>query len=335
MVVAALAFRSGGEDGVLQAVLDAEETAAAGAAQSVRRSLNEGSDDLQQVADALQEEVDDGSVRVDRAATVMRSTVANHERYLALGLAQAGTGRFVLTSPGEPVPAPLGEVPDDDRAVGLLDDGRLVETVPVAGGRDLVVAAVYDPAFLVPAFAPAPLGFAVAHAEGRVVVETGLGLPAAGEDVADRLAGAADRGATSRVELGALGRAVVSAVAPVAGAGPAGRADLVVVVSRDVGTATAASSPAQRRGLLAAGLVAVVSLAVFGLLHLAVVRPVVRLQRDAERVAYGDLSRPVVTDQYDEIGTTSRAFERLRLALIRAKVQEIDVQVERREGSGG
>lgn len=332
VVTAALAFRAGGEAGVVQAVLDAEEAAAAGAAQSVRRSLNEGSDDLQQAADALQEQVDQGTVRADRAATVLRSTVANHQRYLALGLARAADGGFVLTPPGEPLPAPLGEVPDDVRDVRLLEDGRLVETVPVAGDRGLVVAAVYDPLFLVPAFAPPPLGFAVAHADGRVVAETGLGLPAAGEDVGERLERARDRGTTSAVEAGGPARAVVSAVSPVTGVGPAGEAELVVVVSRDVEATSDAGSPALRRGLLAAVLVLLVTAAVYALLHVAVVRPVLALQRDAERVAYGDLSRPVVTDQYDEVGSTSRAFERLRLALIRAQVQEIDVDVDRRDG---
>lgn len=65
----------------------------------------------------------------------------------------------------------------------------------------------------------------------------------------------------------------------------------------------------------------VLALLIFGWLYIVVVWPVSRLQREAERLAYGDLSQNVEVIRYDEIGLIGRALERLRILLIRNRMQ--------------
>jgi HAMP domain-containing protein len=52
-----------------------------------------------------------------------------------------------------------------------------------------------------------------------------------------------------------------------------------------------------------------------------VLRPLALLEDEAERVAYGDLSRSVPVVHFDEVGRIARALERLRLQLIGRRVR--------------
>lgn len=331
-VVGLLAGRDPGQAGVQRAVLDAQEATAVGSAQQVRRSLNEGSDDLLQVARVLSAKEQDDTVPAALAITALRSTAQWHLRYLSLGLVDAATGRTVLGVPGEQPAAPLGRLPDDRRMVQVLDDGRLVESVPIRDRGGLLVAAVYDPAYLYPNLVPRPRAAYVVDDRRRVVAAPGargLNQPLPGAALREAAeAGAATSGALASAAGPSL--ATVLAYAPVEGVGPAGQAGLVVVVVREVSVRDGA--PTFRiGGVLAALLLALVTGALFWWLHVALMQPVLSLQRAAERVGYGDLSRPVVVNRYDEVGRTGRALERLRLALIRAQVQDLDPQGQLRK----
>ena len=68
------------------------------------------------------------------------------------------------------------------------------------------------------------------------------------------------------------------------------------------------------------GILILVALAVFGWIWLRVLRPLALLEDEAERVAYGDLSRAVPVIHFDEVGRIARALERLRLQLIGRRV---------------
>lgn len=326
-IVGLLAGRDPGQAGVQRAVLDAQEATAVGSAQQVRRSLNEGSDDLLQVARVLASQQQGDAVPSELALTALRSTAQWHFRYLALGLVDARTGRTVLGVPGERVAAPLGRLPDDRRVVQVLDDGRLVESVPIRDRGRLLVAAVYDPAFLYPNLVPRPRAAYVVDDRLRVVAAPGArGL---NEPLPEKaLREAAEVGAQTsgaRATTTGPGLSTVLAYAPVEGVGPAGRAGLGVVIVREVSTREGAPT-FRLGGVLAALLLAAVTSGLFWWLHVALMRPVLSLQQAAERVGYGDLSRPVVVDRYDEVGKAGRALERLRLALIRAQVQDLDPQ---------
>jgi HAMP domain-containing protein len=324
-VTGLLAGRDTSQAGVQRAALDAQEALATGVAQQVRRSLNEGVDDLVQAAQALEGDLDDRRALEQHAETVLRATVAAHGRYLTVALVDARTGRSVLGAPGQSPPDPLGELPDDSTVVAVLDDGRIVESAPVGKRSGLVVAAVYDPTFLLPVLRPAPESVSVVDGDQRALTSTtgvAPGSPLEDED----LRRAAQRGEQLS---GTLARRVddvtstVIAYAPVTGVGVAGDAGLAVVLSQVVLVPGAIASY-RVPGVLASLLLGLTAVAVFRWLHVAVVRPVLQLQRTAERVAYGDLSQRVVVDRYDEVGGIARSLERLRLALIRAKVQDLE-----------
>lgn len=325
VVTGLLAGRDTSEAGVQRAALDAQEALATGVAQQVRRSLNEGVDDLRQAAQALEDDLDDRAALEQHAATVLLATVTAHGRYLAVAVVDARTGFSVLGTPGQAPPDPLGELPDDRATVVVLDDGRIVESVPVGEGSGLVVAAVYDPTFLLPALRPAPDSVSVVDGEQRTLSST-TGVAPGGPLGDEDLRRAAERGAQIS---GTLARrldertATVVAYAPVTGVGIAGEAGLAVVLSQPVLT-TGGVASYRVPGVLASLLLGLTAVAVFRWLHVAVVRPVLELQRTAERVAYGDLSQRVVVDRYDEVGGIARSLERLRLSLIRAKVQDLE-----------
>ena len=125
-----------------------------------------------------------------------------------------------------------------------------------------------------------------------------------------------------QVEPGSLGLQEVVSYAPVAGDGPAGDLGWGVVVARSVGSISLPETDARRQGLLFAGLLALFVVVVFGWLYIIVLNPLFRLQREAERLANGDLSHHVEIVRYDEIGLVARALERIRVALIRRRVRK-------------
>lgn len=327
VVYGGLAGRDTTEAGVSHAVLNAQEATAVGSAQQVRRSLNEGIDDLVQAARVLDEDRAAGTVRADRAVTVLRATLEAHNRYASLALVDADTGRTVLGVPGEQPPAPLGRLADSDPQMRVLEDGRIVQSAPVGDGGGLLVAAVYDPAFLLPQLVPRPNGVYVVDEQARALAAlgaVGLGDPLGSSSLRRAAELGRDVTGASASALGAESSTVV-AYAPVEGFGPAGDAGLALVVVRDVPTAGPVASY-RLSGTFAALLLAGVVVLLFRWLHTGVIRPVLDVQREAERIAYGDLSRPVRADRDDEVGRLARSLERLRLALIRADVQDLDIE---------
>ena len=60
-----------------------------------------------------------------------------------------------------------------------------------------------------------------------------------------------------------------------------------------------------------------ISLGTFGWLYAMLLKPLRRLGRDAERLAYGDLREPIEIRRYDEIGLIAHSLERVRLVLLR------------------
>ena len=113
----------------------------------------------------------------------------------------------------------------------------------------------------------------------------------------------------------------VVAYTPVAGGGPGGELGWSVVTARNVKTASLPQSEARREAVVAGVVVALLGTGLMAWLWLVVIRPTLRLQREAERIAYGDLSKPVEIIRYDEIGLASRALERIRVLLIRRRSQ--------------
>jgi methyl-accepting chemotaxis protein len=94
-----------------------------------------------------------------------------------------------------------------------------------------------------------------------------------------------------------------------------------VVATRSVNSFSLPQTEARRHAMLAGAVLGVITVLVFGWLYIVIVSPVMRLQGEAERVAYGDLSKSVRVIRYDEIGLIGRALERVRIGLIRARVR--------------
>jgi HAMP domain-containing protein len=322
---------------VPRAVLDGQQVATSTAAQAVRRSLNEGVDDLAAVATALSHQ------RVTQPSQLrahLLSLADLHDRYRSLYVVD--DRGFVVTQLGSQAhPAVLPPVvtePGMNRALKVTDSEVIAQYAPLAGpgGARWVLAAEYDPAFLRFALdGVLPASAWVLDGDGRTVGATGdftpfqrLGEPAlrrAALQASDNLG----------YELG--GRAThqqgVVAWAPAAGTGPAGSLGLGVVSARDLGTIVLPQTQAREQALLFGVLLLATSLGVFGWLYAMLIRPLQRLAQEAERLAYGDLRRPVEIRRYDEIGLMGRSLEHMRLVLLRQRMQPpADVGTKGRAG---
>ena len=288
-------------------------------ADSIRRGVNEGVDDLDQLA----REIDlgtDPALLVERFATL-------HGRYESVYVISPGGS--VKASAGTVPPAPeLLEDRDLDE-IGMhvvLENGAttILQYAPVPDSTDTVVAH-YSPVFLRLAMSVAAPGDAwLVTDDGRVI--SGLGGAAPGTllgrgDLASaaRRAGAG-RSGTAVPEGGALSRDVV-AWAPVRGVGLAGNRDWGVVTVKRVDAAGLGAPTRRAQAVGFAALLAITAAALFLWLRNVILKPLLTLQREAERLAYGDLSAAVPVERYDEIGMTARALERMRVLLIRHRMR--------------
>lgn len=294
-------------------------------AQSVRRGVNEGVDDVEQLAREL--DGVGGLGASDDTATLLQRFVEVHGRYDAAYVVDEE--RRVLAAAGTASPAP--EVLPDRvfEDVGLhleLKEGvaTIAQFAPMAEpGRSVV--AHYNPVFVRAAMGVAAPGDAWLVTRDGLVI-TGLGTAAPGTRLSradlDRAAvrAGAGRDGASVVTGGALSRDVL-AWTPVRGVGFAGNQDWGVVTLRRVDAAGlgAPTRRAQAVGLAAA--LALTAIALFVWLRNVILRPLLDLQQEAERLAYGDLSAPVSVERYDEIGMTARALERIRVLLIRHRMR--------------
>lgn len=323
-----LVGRDRGQEGVSESIIVAQERAAETAAQFFRRNVNEGVADLTTAAAQLT-----AAPAADLEGT-LQQMLASQERWTSLA-AIDGSGS-VLASVGNDEASRFVDVDvNSDAGITVAEsDGRilLVSYSPLVrpNAPPMVLIGVSDQLILDVSLAagqPGPI-YAVDE-EGRVLAA--YGLPS---EVAvlpdDELREAAGRGSSGSV--GAAVPEVVDGVArvvswaPVAGQGPSGSLGWAVVAERSVDELANPDARYRTPGMVFGGMLILVALAVFGWIWLRVLRPLALLENEAERVAYGDLSRPVPVVHFDEVGRISRALERLRLQLIGRRVREAEPQ---------
>lgn len=287
--------------------------------QSIRRGVNEGLDDVHQLAKELE--------AVGDSSTLLQRFVEVHGRYEAVYLLDAQ--RRVLAASGTRAPRPdlLADRRLDQIGMHLdLRDGvaTIAQYAPV-GRSGRTVVAHYSPVYIRFAMSVASPGEAwLVTRDGLVIAGSGAGATGTriGRGDLDRVArqAGAGRDGTSVVTGGALSRDVISWT-PVRGPGIAGSRDWGVVTVRRVDAAGLGAPVRRTRAVALAGGLALAAIALFTWLRTVVLKPLVELQREAERLAYGDLSAPVSIQRYDEIGMTARSLERIRVLLIRHRMR--------------
>ena len=372
LAIVLLVGRSAGDRlQVPRTILDYHEAVARDGAQSVRRGVNEGVNDLEQLAlvlDATEAAQDAATRRVTfrnlrelaealrrpgggvgaGLTRVLQSVAAVHGRYQSIYVL-AGDRRVIAHAGGEPLPQSLRPSPPF-KGPGMQDaqrtslgivliqqyapllgrrssvriKGRYVPFVG-RGQRSLTLVGHYDPRFMGFALESARPGDAwVVNRDGRVIGALGSAprfttLPRrALREAARRATGGASG---TIVTGGSIDREEVIGFSPVAGPGPAGQFGWSVVTARTVASFALPQTDARRHALLAGFALALTALLVFGWIYIIVLRPLLALQGEAERLVFGDLSRSVQIMRYDEIGLIARALERLRITLIRQRVQ--------------
>ena len=331
LAAALLIGRRNDEVQVPQAILDNQEVITQSAAQSVRRSANEGVDDLAAFSSTLAP-IDPN--RVTSLAGPLEGAARIHSRYLGLYTIDEQGEVVSAAGKGRPVPDPLRFV--DPFAEAGMGNAAKVEGSPLPiilqyaplprqGGQARAVIGEYDPSFFRFPLSVADPGEAwLVTGGGRVIGSRG-GFTAFQELPRRPLREAAARAAQGEsgttVVPGSLGRQEIVAFAPVSGIGPAGELGWSVVTARSVDSISLPETNARRQGIIVAIVIALTTAVVFGWFWIFVLRPLFRLQSEAERIAYGDLSRNVEVIRYDEIGLIARALERTRVLLVRQRVQ--------------
>ncbi len=324
--------RSSNNNEVPQIVVENQEDITRNAAQSVRRSLNEGVSDLTAFSRIVESSGSTGSL-----AEPLQVTASVYGRYVGIGVVN-DQGQILAQTGATPRPDLLDTVApfksagmQDALRVKGVNEPIVLQFAPLTPekGRARAVVGQYDASFFrFPLEAAGEADVWLVNQEGRVIgsrqgFTAFQGLPEsylreAAEQAADGLSGAL-------VVPGSLGRQQVVAFSPVNGVGPAGQLGWSVITARSVQSLSLPVQDLRRQGLLASAILGLLTIVIFGWLWLMVLRPVFRLQKEAERVAYGDLSRPVEIIRYDEVGLVARSLERIRILLIRRRVQG-DVQ---------
>lgn len=342
LAAALLIGRTGNNVQVPQTVLNYQETVTQSAAQTVRRGANEGVEDLESFSATLSPVLPDDGEESAGLTEPLRGVAQVQERYLQL---------YVINEQGEIVANAANEeerdlsydpleIVDPFQNTGMSfawqDEQASVPiilqyaTLPTQEGPDRAVVGWYDPAFFEYSLETAGAGEAWLVNERGQVIGARQGFTAFQE-----LPRQALREAAARAADGESGTTVVSdspstpeivSFAPVAGGGPAGSLDWSVVTARSVNSISLPETNARRQGLTIAAITALGAVVIFGWLWLQVLRPLFKLQREAERLAYGDLSRGVEVVRYDELGLTARALERIRILLVRRRIQGEDQQ---------
>ncbi len=336
LAAALLVGRTENDTEVPQALLNSQETLTQSASQSVRRSANEGVDDLQAFSSSLRPFLATDTAESTELTEALRGLAQVQNRYLQLYVID-DQGEVLANSADEgddPAYDPLGIVDPFEEA--LMSRARQVEETPVPvilqhaplpeqDGQRRAVIGWYDPAFFrFPLQTAGPGEVWLVDDQGRVIGAR-QGFTAFQElprqSLRDAAAQAADgRSDTAVVSANPSSPEIIS-FAPVAGEGPSGSLGWSVVTSRSVDDVSLPQTNARRQGLTIAAVIALAAIVVFGWLWLQVLRPLFKLQREAERIAYGDLSRGVEVVRYDEVGLTARALERIRILLVRRRIQ--------------
>ncbi len=317
---------------VPRGLLDVQQQLAADAAQDVRRSVNEGVADVAGFGRVLRTTgaaSATGGIRLQQPPAAFR---ASHPRYLSVSLLDrrgdtlAHSGDPALPDAPSPAQRALPE-PIVTPARPGPDGTPVMYQLAPASARGTVrgVVARYDPAFLrFPLEGVQPGAAWLVDRSGRVVGSLGetarmTPLPRPPLQRAARAAAAGRTGAFSAG--GSSDTQDVIAYAPVSGIGPADELGWSVVTSRSVSTLVLPEVEARNEAFLIGVVLALLTLVIFGWLYIVILRPIARLQREAERLAFGDLSKSVEVVRYDEIGLIARSLERVRVLLIRRRVQ--------------
>lgn len=320
--------RVAGPDDIPDLVLTQQEAVAREAAQSVRRGLNEGVDDLSQLGSTLARL----GVPLDAGLEpVLAATRTIHGRYSALYLMTGPTQIAVQHGTGADLS--LLETPppyDEPGAHDVVETpGGLVLPLysPIIGADDAEATVVghYDVAFLRFALEPVLPGDAwVVAPSGRVLATSGGSgtleeLPS--QDLREAAVAAGGGGSGAKTGGGGVATDQVTAWAPITGPGPGGQLGLGIVTARSVESLALPSTEVRRAGQLGGITLALVILVVFAWLYASLIAPIFTLNREADRIALGDLTKPVAVRRYDEVGLISRALERIRVELIRRRAQ--------------
>ncbi len=309
-------------------VLDYQEALTVEIAQSIRRSVNEGSNDVRVLAGSLGVAIDAGAPRDGaEAEALFRGFSAIHGRYRALALLDDGGNRLLEVGGTLHTEERVRDLPVQDSAVSKVvaaqDDALVIALTSPVPGTDLTVWAEYDPAFLRFSLETARPGEAwVLDDEGRVIA-TATGADSLTELPRRTLREQADKavGGASGVSVlgGSFEELEVVGYSPVSGSGPTGAMGWSVVTTRTVRSLPTPGTSARRQAVLFALLLAIMTATIFGWLLIVVIRPIIQVQQEAERIAFGDLAKPVKVERYDEIGLLGRALERTRVLLIRRR----------------
>jgi hypothetical protein len=327
---------TGGTVAVSRPVIDDQAVMTQEAAQSVRRSLNEGVDDLAEAA-AFVGGLNALSAGAPDQATLrstLESLASTHDRYVSLYVLRTDGG--VLLSLGtQPRPDLLVTGPPFDRPgmeVAFGADGRPViaqfAPIPGSAGGGLALVGLYDPTFLqFPLGGFGPGNEWIVDQHGRVVVTAppGSSVPPI---PANSLNEAQGRGIAGDTDATVVGNEFLLGFAPVQGAGPAGSTGWVVMSSRRVAELPLPQFEARRQGLVFGLALLTLTLLVFAWLYVVLIAPILSVQREAERLAFGNLAEGVNVVRYDEIGLIARSLERIRILLIRRRVQPVPPQEE-------
>ena len=320
--------RHGGR--VPDAVVAQQRSVTENAAQSLRRSVNEGVVDLEELA-AMLELIGRYDYATLREAADRFSDI--HARYEAVYIMNAG-GTVLASAGGEARPDLLRGDRPFRRAD--MDDAQLVDTdliipqyaavglcpPPPSGmalaepcGHRGAVVGHYRSQFLLDALGGLELGRAwlVNHRGQVLAAPAGVGvLEQLPRPALAQAAAAAARGEAGAFRAGSGDGIEVIAFAPVSGFGPSGQLGWSVVTVRPVEEFIGA-----RRGAAAIGLglaISVVTVFIFGWLWIAFIRPLDQLEFDADRIAHGDLESHVDIHRHDEIGLVARSLERIRIS---------------------
>lgn len=287
---------------------------ASATAESVRKGLDEAVDDLAVLADVLDERDE------SQWARLMADFVELHDRYPVVYVLDEDRAPSHVAGTGSPRPAQVPDpLPQSPGLAAPVDAGQtpvLQAWVPLeaADGTRRLLVGRYEARFFGVALSQLAPGTAyLVDADRRVVgATTGFlafeALPAMLDDPAQRVLEGPDW-------VGDVEGRVVRTASAVRGESPAGRLGLAVVSGVDVRSLALPSYEARRLMVLVSSLAALLSLLSFFWFYLAVVGPVRRVAREAERIAFGDRSSPVHVVRYDEIGLVTRALERCRTLL--------------------
>lgn len=311
-----LVFGRLGADEAPEPVLSSRAAIVHATAQSLRKGIDEATDDLVVL----------GVTLADRPREEWGGLVAgfrsSHPRYLNVYVVGPDRQPRDLDGEARPLvdllPDPLPGAPGLTQVEDVGTRPGLLAYAPVPGAPGELLVGRYDTAFLRVALAQLAPGRAyVLDAEDRIVAST-RGFLALQRLEEPQLveAAAVVRGEEPVTATQADGSLV--AASPVRGPSSAGRLGLSVVSQVDVRQLSLPANDARRLGLLLGGITALLTVLSFAWFYLAVVRPVRRLAGDAERIALGDRSTPLNVTRYDEIGLVERAVERCRVLLLDA-----------------